>query len=130
MQYVYPYMSKLPLDGQPLVRPMWWLDPSSSPAVYATSDQFLVGDDILVAPVLDPAVEHRYVYFPAGNWTNVESKCVVNGPANISIPVTLDTIPYYFSFNFMRQFNLERFTQKCRLSPYQGRSLINNQLIN
>ena len=47
--------------GWPIVRPLWWIDASangSSPS-YWVDDQFLLGDDILVAPVLEQGAVKR-----------------------------------------------------------------------
>jgi alpha-glucosidase (family GH31 glycosyl hydrolase) len=63
---IFPYIYELPLDGQPIIRPVWWLEPENN-LIYQINDQFVVGDDILVAPVLDPEIKHRNIYFPRGN---------------------------------------------------------------
>ncbi|MGB9690625.1 MAG: TIM-barrel domain-containing protein [Candidatus Sumerlaeaceae bacterium] len=34
------------------------------------ADEFLLGDSLLVAPVLEPAKDRRMVYLPAGNWVH------------------------------------------------------------
>jgi alpha-glucosidase (family GH31 glycosyl hydrolase) len=36
--------------GSPIIRPMWWLD-NTDQNLYNISDQFLVGNEILVAPM-------------------------------------------------------------------------------
>jgi alpha-glucosidase (family GH31 glycosyl hydrolase) len=113
VKYVFPYMIQLPLDGQPLVRPIWWLEPTNS-LVFNISDEFLVGNDILVAPVLDQGIQQRNVYFPVGNWTNIEDKCVYQGPLNTTVPVQLNTIPYYFSDALAQQFFNLKALSKCQ----------------
>ncbi|MBR2839406.1 MAG: glycoside hydrolase family 31 protein [Kiritimatiellae bacterium] len=53
-------------QGIPVVRPLvlaWQDDPNT----YSVSDEFMLGDDILVAPVLG-AEESRSVYLPSGRW--------------------------------------------------------------
>lgn len=112
INYVYPYMSQLPIDGQPIIRPMWWLEPNNT-KIFNISDQFLVGDDILVAPVLDSGISSRIVYFPPGNWTDIDKKCTYTGPVQQSIQLELKTIPFYFSDSFVAKFNL-KVNQKCR----------------
>ena len=42
------------MTGSPINRPIWWLDPADLTAL-AVDDQFLLGDDVLVAPVLSEA---------------------------------------------------------------------------
>lgn len=51
----------------PIIRPLWMLDPSDS-ACYTVSNEFLIGEDILVAPILNPGIFERELYLPAGVW--------------------------------------------------------------
>ena len=110
---MFPYIQKLSVKSEPIVRPIWWLESNVTIEVFNINDQFLVGNDILVAPVLLPAITQRWVYFPNGNWTSIESECNVFGPKNISIPVQLETIPYYFSFDLAYILNLNKFSLEC-----------------
>ena len=45
-------------DGSPINRPVWWIDPTDQVAL-GVEDQFLLGDDILVAPVLEEGAVAR-----------------------------------------------------------------------
>lgn len=50
----------------PIIRPLWWIDESIH-----VNDQFLIGDDIMVAPILESGTNGtvtRCVYFPSGQW--------------------------------------------------------------
>lgn len=53
-------------EGLPLVRPLW-LVPGGEQALFA-EDEFAVGDDIVVAPILRKGHTAREVYLPAGLW--------------------------------------------------------------
>lgn len=54
--------------GYPLMRPLFFTEPESKTAQTA-GDEYLWGDDILVAPVAEQGVTQRKVYFPKGsNW--------------------------------------------------------------
>lgn len=53
--------------GDPIIRPLWWLAPRDEYAL-ACDDQFLLGDDILVAPVIQSGARTRDIYFPLGKW--------------------------------------------------------------
>ncbi|XP_049791557.1 myogenesis-regulating glycosidase isoform X1 [Schistocerca nitens] len=55
------------VSGLPVIRPLWMLDPADH-TCHRVLDQFSVGDEILVAPVLEPGAVHREVYLPAGVW--------------------------------------------------------------
>ncbi len=56
--------------GYPLVRHLWLHYPDDSEAA-AIKDQWLLGPDILVAPILDPVTQRRRVYLPSGPWTHL-----------------------------------------------------------
>jgi hypothetical protein len=43
------------------------------PEVYGLDYQFMVGPNLMVAPVLDPGEEVVEVYFPAGRWVHLWS---------------------------------------------------------
>jgi len=96
---VYPYMKTIPLDGQPFIRPLFWLEPDNQ-AVFKINDQFLVGDQIMVAPVLEPNATSRQIYIPTGKWFDPNLNCLITGPTLISnYSLKLETIPYFFSFS-------------------------------
>lgn len=54
-------------SGLPLIRPLWMLEPSDSSS-HVVNDQFAVGDEIIVAPMLSSGAREREVYLPAGVW--------------------------------------------------------------
>ncbi|XP_037915972.1 myogenesis-regulating glycosidase isoform X2 [Hermetia illucens] len=54
-------------EGLPLIRPLWMLD-SQDPACLSVSDEFSVGEDIIVAPILEQGQLAREVYLPQGVW--------------------------------------------------------------
>ncbi|CAH2049651.1 unnamed protein product, partial [Iphiclides podalirius] len=53
-------------EGLPLVRPLWLV--SGGDAALAVRDEFAVGDELVVAPILSPGQTTREVYLPAGVW--------------------------------------------------------------
>jgi len=52
-------------SGSPIVRPLWWLAPGDEVAL-GVDDEFLLGDGVLVAPVLERSATSRRVYLPHG----------------------------------------------------------------
>jgi alpha-glucosidase (family GH31 glycosyl hydrolase) len=78
--------------GEPIVKPMSWFWPNQG---YETlHDQFILGDDLLVAPVVEQGARSRQVAFPAGTWIGDDGSEVV-GPATVEIQVPLERLPYY-----------------------------------
>ncbi|KAI4477028.1 hypothetical protein M0804_013029 [Polistes exclamans] len=53
--------------GVPIIRPLWMLDPAD-PACHVVGDEFSVGEELIVAPVLYSGSRQREVYLPAGVW--------------------------------------------------------------
>ncbi|GEM48266.1 alpha-glucosidase [Deinococcus cellulosilyticus] len=54
--------------GVPVVRPMFLHFPNDPEVLGLSYQQFMVGSQLLVAPVLDPGQEEVEVYLPAGSW--------------------------------------------------------------
>ena len=48
------------------------------------ADEFMLGDEMLIAPVCDPG-GRRTVYLPRGIWTNLETNGVVQGKSTITV---------------------------------------------
>ena len=74
--------------GMPIIRPLWWLSPADNSQTYTVDDEFLVGDNLLVAPILEQGVTRRSVCFPPGEWVcRSPPNCVgqiFNGNSNCS----------------------------------------------
>jgi alpha-glucosidase (family GH31 glycosyl hydrolase) len=54
----------------PIARPMWWLDPRD-PETFGIDDQFALGDDLIVAPVVEKGARARDVYLTEGTWRDL-----------------------------------------------------------
>ena len=76
--------------GEPILRSLTYDDPTDP----GTGDQFTLGGRILVAPVLHPGATTRRVRLPPGSWTAPDGTRY-DGPAELTVPVTLTTIPWY-----------------------------------
>ena len=57
---------------EPPCRPLWWLDPHDE-ETYAILDQFAIGDEIVVAPVVERGAVARDVYLPRGRWVELDA---------------------------------------------------------
>lgn len=80
-------------SGEPILRPMWYAAPEDSRS-YRISDQFMLGQDILVAPVVVEKARERTVYFPPGNWIDQHGK-VYSGPVLSKVLAPLEELPYF-----------------------------------
>lgn len=80
--------------GAPCVRPLWWSAPEER-ALRDCGDAFLLGDCLLVAPVLVPGVERRTVRLPGGRWYESATGRAYDGPAQVLVDAPLDRIPVF-----------------------------------
>ncbi|MDT0678557.1 glycoside hydrolase family 31 protein [Autumnicola musiva] len=78
-------------NGEPIVRPMEYEFPGEG--YYNIKDQFMLGSDILVAPILQRGVSSRTVILPKGRWTWKDK--IYKGGKNIEIEVALNELPVF-----------------------------------
>jgi alpha-D-xyloside xylohydrolase len=92
-----PYLYQVGLEahevGAPFMRPMQ-LEFPEDPAVDYLDRQYLLGADLLVAPVFSEAGDVQY-YLPAGTWTNYLTDEVVEGPVWRRETHAFDSIPLW-----------------------------------
>ena len=63
LPHLYTLLWRAHADGTPIIRPRF-ASFADDPAAYAECDDFLVGDELLVAPVVEPGATSRQVYLP------------------------------------------------------------------
>ncbi|XP_065224576.1 myogenesis-regulating glycosidase-like [Planococcus citri] len=85
--------------GTPVNAPLWWIDPTD-PETYLIDSEFLLGEDILVAPVLQQGAQSRDIYLPKGYWKDGNEKDaeIIKGPIWIyNYPADIETLPYFIN---------------------------------
>ncbi|KUN02153.1 glycosyl hydrolase [Streptomyces yokosukanensis] len=80
--------------GAPYVRPLWWGSPEER-ALRDCEDTFLLGDALLVAPVMDPGADRRAVQLPRGRWYDTVTGKAYEGPAQVLVDAPLSRIPVF-----------------------------------
>lgn len=81
--------------GEPLIRPVCWLAPHDERALLC-DDEFLLGDDLLVAPVVEPGQRARDIYLPPGTWRDHWVDRMVVGPVVLTdYPAPLEILPIF-----------------------------------
>jgi alpha-glucosidase (family GH31 glycosyl hydrolase) len=78
--------------GEPIVKPMALAYPDDG--YERIDDQFMLGEDILVAPAVEMGARSRTVIFPKGLWKGDDGSVVEGGKA-IDIQVPLARLPYF-----------------------------------
>ncbi|WP_156114972.1 alpha-glucosidase [Pseudomonas sp. ML96] len=71
--YRQQLMAEAARSGMPLMRPLWLQYPDDPAGQQALPRSFMLGDQLLVAPVLEPGVSELEVLLPAGNWVHLWS---------------------------------------------------------
>ncbi len=78
--------------GEPIVKPLAFAFPDSG---YETvKDQFMLGDEILVAPVVKKGIRSRKVVFPQGKWEGDDGS-LIEGGKTVEIQVPMNRLPYF-----------------------------------
>ncbi len=91
LPYWYTLAREAHETGAPYVRPLAWREP----ALRAVNDEFLLGDQILVAPVLKPGVTLRQVTLPKGIWYDAASGSRIDGGRTITVSAPLQRTPWF-----------------------------------
>jgi alpha-glucosidase len=87
--------------GMPITRPLWLQYPNDPRAV-AQGEEWLLGPDVLVAPVVTEGASVRKVYFPVGCWRSPRGAIApatrrrYRGPLEVTISAPLGRLPYFF----------------------------------
>jgi len=90
--YLYTLWERTRSDGRAIQRPFGLAHPERG---LHPDDVYLLGDDLLVAPVVDPGVTEREVPLPDGEWVDWWTGERVTGPADPTVAAPLDTIPVF-----------------------------------
>lgn len=95
MPYTYTAVYEAATKGTPLVRPMFFYDRTDS-NLYKANDQYMFGDALLIAPVLEKGATKRKLYLPKGEWYNFWNATEKRtGGEWIEVDVTTETIPVF-----------------------------------
>ncbi|MFI1886381.1 glycoside hydrolase family 31 protein [Streptomyces jumonjinensis] len=93
---LHPYFVTLAhlsrLTGAPYVRPLWWGAPDDR-ALRECGDAFVLGDALLVAPVLERGVDRRLVRLPRGRWFDTATGQGYDGPGQVLLDAPLSRVP-------------------------------------
>ncbi len=92
--YIIQLAKNAAVTGQPIVRPMNYDYPESD--LKYSKTQFMLGEDFLVAPVLEKGATKKEIYFPEGKWSSIHNEReIIEGPVTMSIDADLSILPVY-----------------------------------
>jgi alpha-D-xyloside xylohydrolase len=92
LPYLYSAARRAPI-GPPLARPLLY-DYLSDRTTHHIDDQYLLGPDLLVAPMFKPRGA-RDVYLPAGIWYDFWTDARLDGGGWLRVEAELETLPLY-----------------------------------
>lgn len=107
---IYTALSKLHTAAAPLIRQLWtaatrtgmpitrplWLAYPGDPHAAEQQQEWLLGPDVLVAPVVTQSATRQSAYLPAGCWRYVPTGTQYSGGHTVTVPAALATLPYFF----------------------------------
>lgn len=93
--YVTRTMEQAHEKGMPVIRTLFYNCPEDKHA-WEIEDEFFLGDDILVCPILHEKKRKREVYLPVGcKWVNINDKKVYQGGVSMEFDAPIDSIPVF-----------------------------------
>lgn len=99
MPYIYNAAREAYDTGVSICRPLYYDQPEESKA-YSTEDEYMFGNDILVAPVVERSKDGisttRKVWLPKGTWYNVQRGKLQEGGTTFSDNYGMEEIPYFY----------------------------------
>lgn len=92
--YLYDCFAQESQNGLPILRPLV-LNYPSDPQVRNLNDEYLVGDDVLVAPIVQQGQTKRAVYLPKGEWIDFWNGVSYTGQNTILVDAPIDNLPLF-----------------------------------
>lgn len=90
--YFYTLAWQTSQTGYPVVRPVFWTDPED-PELWDVEDAFLLGDALLVCPIVDQKAETRDIRLPQGHWYHFWTDALEAGTQAIKLHAGLNQVP-------------------------------------
>lgn len=94
LPYLYGLFVEAHKVGTPIMRPLFW-HYQDDPIAAAAGDQFMLGPDLLVAPILRQGAVARSVYLPRGTWFNFWTRERHEGGQHVVAQAPLEIIPLF-----------------------------------
>jgi alpha-glucosidase (family GH31 glycosyl hydrolase) len=92
--YLYTYAVQATKSGIPIMRdPM--LESPADPRTYDLDAEYMLGDKMLVAPVIAQGATSRSLYLPQGNWVNYWTGDMMGGGREVTVDAPLEQIPIF-----------------------------------
>jgi alpha-glucosidase len=94
LPYIYSTVAQCAQSGIPIARPLFMADPTDD-NLRTIDDSFMLGDSLLVAPVLEKGATKRDVYLPRGVWYEYHTGKLIDGAQRVTVDAPLERLPLY-----------------------------------
>ncbi len=95
LPYLYTLFREHERSGQPVMRPLWYEFPDDK-QTYLIDDEYMVGSDILIAPVVKQGMATRGIYLPQGaEWVDWWSGDRIESGKVHYLKTPLDRLPIF-----------------------------------
>jgi alpha-glucosidase len=94
LPFLYTTLEESHRTGLPLFRPLL-LNFQQDENTLGIDDEFMIGDELLVAPILKPNLTSRLVYLPDGVWYDYWTGAKREGGSMIRVEAPLETVPLF-----------------------------------
>ncbi|HRI28678.1 MAG TPA: glycoside hydrolase family 31 protein [Chitinophagales bacterium] len=94
LPYLYTTFWQYVSGGTPMLRPLAFIDQQDADTLYRT-DEFTLGDNLLICPILEPNVQGRRLYLPSGNWYNFWTDELIKGGSERWVAAPLEITPLF-----------------------------------
>ena len=94
LPFLYTTLEEAHRTGVPLFRPLV-LNYQDDPNTLNLDDEFMIGEALLVAPIVKPDVTSRLVYLPKGSWYDYWTNKKYEGGTMIAVDAPLETVPMF-----------------------------------
>lgn len=80
--------------GSPLMRPLFYQFTNDTTAS-RVEDEYMWGENLLVAPVIKKGLTSRSIYLPEGKWYDFITGTEYNGSSRVDFPLTIENLPVF-----------------------------------
>ncbi|MCU0548215.1 MAG: glycoside hydrolase family 31 protein [Leptolyngbya sp. Prado105] len=94
MPYLYTLAWETTQKGYPIVRPLFWLDWQNA-SLWDVDDAFCLGNQLLIAPIVEAGVKARSLYLPKGSWYSFWNDTLSEGEQSIEVEASLEELPVF-----------------------------------
>lgn len=92
MPYIYTYARETTKTGSPLIRALV-LEYQNDPNSYDAYCEYLLGRDLLIAPLWSDTTFNREIYLPEGKWFDFFNDTIYEGRKTINYLAPIDHVP-------------------------------------